>query len=91
MMERFWWSHKENDKNIQWRSWTKIGESKKRGGLGFRDLESFNKAMLAKQIQRMHNNSDSVVAKIRREKYFKNGNLLEAKLGSSPTLIWRSI
>lgn len=68
-----------------------MSESKKGGGLGFRDLESFNKAILAKQIWRMQNNPDSLVTKIMKEKYFKNGNLLEAQLGSTPSLIWRSI
>lgn len=48
-----------------------MGESKKRGGLGFRDLESFNNAMLAKHIWRMQTYPDSLVSKIMREKYIK--------------------
>ncbi|XP_042958179.1 uncharacterized protein LOC122293762 [Carya illinoinensis] len=91
VMARFWWGHMQNDKRIHWKSWSKMGESKKRGGLGFRELKSFNKAMLAKQVQRMLNNHSSLVARVMKEKYFKRENQLEARLGHGPSLIWRSL
>ena len=64
MMSKFWWGHKGNDKRIAWMSWSKMGKGKERGGLGFRDLESFNLALLAKQEWRLLQNPDSLVAKI---------------------------
>lgn len=48
LMARFWWGHKQDDRKIQWRSWYKISERKRSGGLEFRDLECFNTTMLAK-------------------------------------------
>lgn len=68
-----------------------MGESKNWGGLGFRDLESFNKAMLAKQIWRMLTNPDTLVAKMMRQKYYKNGNLLDAKMSTNLSMIWKSL
>ncbi|XP_042969115.1 uncharacterized protein LOC122301804 [Carya illinoinensis] len=91
VMAKFWWGHMQNDRRIHWRGWSRMGDSKKRGGLGFRELESFNKAMLAKQVWRMLNNPSSLVARVMKEKYFKRENLLEARLGRGPSLIWRSL
>ncbi|XP_042973040.1 uncharacterized protein LOC122304840 [Carya illinoinensis] len=91
VMARFWWSHMQNDKKIHWRSWSKMGDSKGRGGLGFREFECFNKAMLAKQVWRILNNPNSLVARVMQEKYFKGKSVLDARLGYSPSLVWRSL
>jgi hypothetical protein len=50
LMQKFWWGHKEKEKKIAWMSWSKMGNSKGIGGMGFRDFTCFNKALLAKLI-----------------------------------------
>jgi hypothetical protein len=70
-MQRFWWGHKENDKKIHWMSWERMGESKAKGGMGFRDLQSFNKALLAKHGWRLLQNPHSLAERVLRAKYFK--------------------
>ncbi|XP_042974642.1 uncharacterized protein LOC122306274 [Carya illinoinensis] len=72
-------------------NWEKLGRPKGRGGLGFRDLESFNLALLAKQAWRFLQNPRSMVAKIFKEKYYRSGSLLETKLGHRPSYIWRNV
>jgi hypothetical protein len=91
LMQRFWWGHKENISKIHWMSWEKLGASKDKGGLGFRDLTMFNKALLAKQLWRMVENPESLVASIMKAKYFSNCSIMEASVGSRPSLVWRSI
>jgi hypothetical protein len=91
LMQRFWWGHKENLAKIHWMSWEKMGTSKDQGGLGFMDLIMFNKALLAKQLWRMMQNPESLVGLIMKAKYFPNNTILEAKLGTRPSLIWKSL
>jgi hypothetical protein len=55
--------------------------------MGFRDLESFNLAMLAKQAWRLLCEPESLCAQVLRAKYYPSGDLLNAELkkGSSYT------
>jgi hypothetical protein len=91
VMQNFWWSHKENDKKIHWMSWEKLGRAKDQGGLGFRDIVCFNKALLAKQCWRLMQYPESLAAKIIKAKYFFNGSFMSANLGNRPSYAWRSI
>jgi ribonuclease HI/exonuclease III len=91
LMQKFWWGHKENDKKISWLSWEKMGISKAKGGMGFRDLVSFNKALLAKQGWRLVQDPNSLPGSILKAKYFPRGSFLDAKVGSRPSYAWRSI
>jgi hypothetical protein len=49
LMHNLWWGHKSNTKKIHWMSWEWMGFSKTQGRLGFRDLVTFNQALLATQ------------------------------------------
>jgi hypothetical protein len=91
MMSKFWWGHKGNDARIPWMSWEKLGRTKAKGGLGYRDLEAFNMALLAKQGWRLIQHPQSLVAKIIKEKYFPGCSFMDSKLGNRPSYAWRSI
>jgi hypothetical protein len=90
-MTRFWWGHKENDRKVAWMNWERMGKAKEIGGLGFRDLECFNSALLAKHGWRLVQNPNSFVARILKEKYHPNGTFLESPLSRRPSYVWRSI
>lgn len=61
MMSSFWWGNKVKENKILWRSWEKMGMQKANGGLGFRDLECFDSAMIANQGWRMIKNTSSAL------------------------------
>jgi hypothetical protein len=91
MMAQFWWGHKDRKSSMAWLSWKKMGLPKASGGLGYRDLECFNMALLTKQGWRLLQEPDTLVAKVIREKYYPNGTFLGAELGRRPSYTWRSI
>jgi hypothetical protein len=80
-----------NSTGIHWMSWEKMVRSKRIGGMGFRDLNCFNKALLAKQGWRLCQNPSSLLGSILKAKYFPNSSFLEASLGKRPSYAWRSI
>lgn len=53
-------------------------ENKQQGDIGFRDISYFNKALLAKHIWRLILNSNLLVSKELKAKYFTKQNLLES-------------
>jgi hypothetical protein len=59
--------------------------------MGFQDLNCFNRAFLAKQCWRLWKNMDSLVARLMRAKYYPDGSILEAQVGTRPSFAWRSI
>lgn len=61
------------------------------GGLGFRDLEGFNKVLLAKKAWKLSQDLHFLARQILKEKYFHFSNIVEAKIGYNPSLIWKSI
>jgi hypothetical protein len=65
--------------------------SKRSGGLGFRNYEDFNQALLAKQAWRMVTNPGSLCARVLRARYFKEGDFLTARCPKRASYTWRSI
>jgi hypothetical protein len=76
-----------NSSGIHWMSWEKIGRAKRIGDLGFRDLNCFNKALLAKRGWRLCQNPYSLTCSILKANYFSNSSFLEASLERHPSYV----
>lgn len=88
---RFWWGDSGMKKGIHWMSWDKLCKQKEEGGLGFRQFSCFNQALVAKQVWRMIENPESLVAQVFKARYFKNYDIMEARIGNNPSFVWRSL
>lgn len=47
-MTQFWWNSVEGKRKIPWVSWKNMCRSKRNGDLGFKNIEEFNQALIAK-------------------------------------------
>uniref|UniRef100_A0A5B7BF13 Reverse transcriptase zinc-binding domain-containing protein n=1 Tax=Davidia involucrata TaxID=16924 RepID=A0A5B7BF13_DAVIN len=91
MVSNFWWGQKDTERRLHWLKWDNLCLPKRDGGVGFRHMEAFNLALLAKQGWRLLHYPDSIFFKIYKAKYFLNGSFLDARLGHNPSFTWRSI
>ena len=91
IIRKFWWGNKNGQRKVAWVSWQTMSKPKFMGGLGFRDVELFNLALLARQAWRLLMDSDTLSARVLKARYYPNCDLLEATLGAAPSQVWRAI
>ncbi|CAA7020228.1 unnamed protein product [Microthlaspi erraticum] len=90
-LTRFWWDTKPDKRKMCWISWQKLTRAKKHGGLGFREIQSFNDALLAKISWRILNNPTCLLSKVLKGKYCKDHDFLSVPITSSTSHGWRGI
>ena len=91
MMRNFWWDKKHQETKMACVGWKQMCSPKTEGGMGFRNLQAFNLAMLAKQAWRILTNPTSLIARVLKARYFPSGDILTATLGSNPSYYCWSI
>lgn len=69
ILARFWWGSGKA-KGLHWYAWKRLYIPKKEGSLGFMDLETFNQALLGKQVWRIMQNPNCLMARVLRARYF---------------------
>lgn len=89
-MANFWWGEGGKCK-MHWCVWKKLTREKEKGGLGFKDLQTFNKALLGKQIWRLITKPNLLVSKVLKAKYFPKESIFRCKITKNSSWIWQSL
>jgi hypothetical protein len=90
-MAKYWWSSSLDRKSMHWVSWRNLTTPKVKGGMGFRDLQVFNLALLGKHGWRFMTNSNSLCARVLKGLYFPDYDFMEAIVPNSASVTWRAI
>lgn len=62
VLTRFWWDTPEGERKICWTSWDLLTRPKHLGGMGFRNIQIFNQALLAKIAWRLLTKPECLLA-----------------------------
>lgn len=90
-LTRFWWDSNTGKKKMCWLAWNKLIKPKGMGGLGFKDIQTFNKALLAKLPWRMLTNPDCLLSRVLLGKYCHKYSLLRVKPTKGSSHGWLGI
>ncbi|CAN6563499.1 unnamed protein product [Malus baccata var. baccata] len=91
LVAKFWWGSHGEDRKIHWVSKEVLGLPKDMGGLGFRNFQEFNDALLAKQCWRLLSEPNSLWARVIKARYFPHCSFWEAKKGARASWAWSSL
>lgn len=86
-LAKYWWGQTKNEIKIHWINWKKLCTSKKKGDMGFEDIQAFNLALLAKQAWRLIHNTHSLFYREYKSRYFPNCSFMDANFGNNPSFV----
>ncbi|CAN6583607.1 unnamed protein product [Malus baccata var. baccata] len=90
-IRNYWWRGTDQSKGIHWVSWDRLTKQKKAGGMGFKDLQCVNFALLAKIVWRITQKPLSLLASVLSEKYFPGKTFGEAPKGKNTSWGWKGL
>ncbi|KAL9682468.1 hypothetical protein QQ045_014267 [Rhodiola kirilowii] len=90
LLVNFWWNNKKC-KGVHWIRRELLMEPKNNGGIGFKNLDIFNEALIMRLCWRIVTYPDLLMSRVIKGKYFPTGSLETALLGYRSSNIWQSI
>lgn len=91
ILTRFWWDVKPDVRKMCWVAWDKLTLPKGAGGLGFKEIEVFNDALLAKHAWRLLKNPSSLLGRTLLNRYCRHDHFLNCSAPNAASHGWRGI
>lgn len=91
MISNYWWGSHADSRRIHWQRWELLTRPKPLGGMGFRDLNLFNLAMLGNQGWRLLENPNSLCARVLKGRYYQDSDFLSASRRKHASHTWRAV
>ncbi|XP_028117910.1 uncharacterized protein LOC114315493 [Camellia sinensis] len=91
LLSNFWWKGDPESRGIHWDSWDTMSMSKLKGGMDFRNFNSFNKALLARQGWQLCKYPHSLCAQFLKGLYYPHSDFWNARKGTKASWAWASI
>ncbi|XP_050259095.1 uncharacterized mitochondrial protein AtMg00310-like [Quercus robur] len=91
MIRKFWWEYCGGNRKTHWVKWDRLCEAKEVGAMGFKEIEKFNDALLAKQVWRLINNPTSLCHRVFKARFFLDCSILEARESTVGSYAWKSL
>ena len=90
-IHKFWWGYNSDIQKNHWVKWECLCEAKENQCMGFKRIETFNDALLAKQVWRMIHNLESLCFKVFKAKFFLDCSILKDRESTQGSYAWKSI
>ncbi|XP_027075851.1 uncharacterized mitochondrial protein AtMg00310-like [Coffea arabica] len=91
LMASYWWGENNGKAKMHLCSWKRMTQNKNQGGLGFKDLVNFNRALLGKQIWRLPVDPNLLISKVLTAKYYPTSSIFKCKCPQNASWIWQSL
>ena len=91
MIRKFWWGYSGDCRKVHWVKWERLCQAKEAGGMGFKEIEKFNEALLAKKVWQMLENLESLCHRVFKARFFPDCSILEATSSTNGSYAWKSI
>lgn len=82
---------KPPEKGIHWVKWEQVCKPREEGSVGFRLIHEFNVALLGKQLWRLVQFPNSLLARVLKGRYFRCSTPLRQNKTSNPSYGWTRI
>lgn len=87
---RFWWRSYGKSRGIHWSTFNKLCLPKDQGGLGFKEFNKLNLALLSKQVSRLIQEPTSYWGMMIKAIYYPNSDIWHAGSPTGASWVWKS-